>query len=62
MRIIAPFPAGSGPDANARELAAIVPLAVFVLWVGLYPRPFLAIIDASAKHLLSQVHERGGGQ
>ncbi len=49
-------------DVNARELVAILPLAVFVLWVGLYPKPFLNIIDASAKHLLAQVHGKGGGQ
>lgn len=48
-------------DVNAREMAAILPLAVFVLWVGLYPKPFLAIIDASVRHLLVQVHGEGGG-
>lgn len=48
-------------DVNARELAAILPLAVLVLWVGLYPKPFLAVIDASVKHLLMQVHRTGGG-
>lgn len=48
-------------DVNARELAAILPLAVLVLWVGLYPKPFLAVIDASVKHLLVQVHRTGGG-
>ncbi|SCB58065.1 NADH-quinone oxidoreductase subunit M [Rhizobium aethiopicum] len=46
-------------DVNAREMAAILPLAVFVLWVGLYPKPFLEIIDASVKHLLTHVHSRG---
>jgi len=49
-------------DLNARELAAIVPLAVLVLWVGLYPKPFLGIVDASVKHLLAQVLGKGGGQ
>ncbi|TIX75086.1 MAG: NADH-quinone oxidoreductase subunit M, partial [Mesorhizobium sp.] len=49
-------------DVNARELVAILPLAVFVLWVGLYPKPFLDIIDASMRHLLAQVHGDGGGQ
>jgi NADH-quinone oxidoreductase subunit M len=49
-------------DVNARELAATLPLAVLVLWVGLYPKPFLGIIDASVKHLLVQVHAKGGGQ
>jgi NADH-quinone oxidoreductase subunit M len=49
-------------DVNARELVAILPLALFVLWVGLYPKPFLEIIDASVKHLLTQVHDKGGGE
>ncbi|WP_136619167.1 MULTISPECIES: NADH-quinone oxidoreductase subunit M [Mesorhizobium] len=49
-------------DVNAREMAAILPLAVFVLWIGLYPKPFLEIIDASVKHLLAQVHGKGGAQ
>ncbi|MDO3431069.1 NADH-quinone oxidoreductase subunit M [Rhizobium sp. CBN3] len=49
-------------DVNAREMAAILPLAVFVLWVGLYPKPFLNVIDASVKHLLTHVHSRGSGQ
>ncbi|TIX58802.1 MAG: NADH-quinone oxidoreductase subunit M, partial [Mesorhizobium sp.] len=48
-------------DVNAREMVAILPLAAFVLWVGLYPKPFLDIIDASSKHLLAQVHGRGEG-
>ncbi|RRI00114.1 NADH-quinone oxidoreductase subunit M [Mesorhizobium tamadayense] len=49
-------------DVNAREMAAILPLAVFVLWIGLYPKPFLEIIDASVKHLLTQVQGKGGAQ
>ena len=49
-------------DVNAREVAAILPLAVFVLWVGLYPKPFLNIIDASVHHLLAHVHGEGSGQ
>lgn len=50
-----------GRDVNGRELVAILPLAVFVLWVGFYPKPFLAIIDSSVTHLLQQVHDRGNG-
>ncbi len=49
-------------DVNARELIAILPLAVLVFWVGLYPKPFLGIIDASVKHLLVRVHGEGSGQ
>ncbi|MFS8113062.1 NADH-quinone oxidoreductase subunit M [Rhizobium jaguaris] len=49
-------------DVNAREMAAILPLAVFVLWIGIYPKPFLNIIDVSVQHLLAQVHAKGNGQ
>ncbi len=49
-------------DVNGREMAAILPLAIFVLWVGLYPRPFLEIIDASVRNLLVQVHGEGSGR
>ncbi|MDL2402636.1 NADH-quinone oxidoreductase subunit M [Rhizobium mayense] len=49
-------------DVNAREMVAILPLAVFVLWVGFYPKPFLSIIDGSVQHLLAQVHAKGSGQ
>lgn len=48
-------------DVSGRELVAILPLAVFVLWVGFYPKPFLAIVDSSVTHLLQQVHDRGNG-
>ncbi len=49
-------------DVNTREMVAILPLAAFVLWVGLYPKPFLDIIDTSVTHLLVEVHSRGRGQ
>ena len=49
-------------DVNAREMAAILPLAVLVIWVGLYPKPFLNVIDVSVKHLLAHVQSKGSGQ
>jgi NADH:ubiquinone oxidoreductase subunit 4 (subunit M) len=30
-------------------------LAAVVLWLGLYPRPLLTIMDRSVSHLLEQV-------
>ncbi len=61
FRRVALGPASVGPryeiwDLGRRELAAILPLAVFVFWVGLYPKPFLNIIHVSVEHLLQQVH------
>jgi NADH-quinone oxidoreductase subunit M len=49
-------------DVNTREMAAILPLALFVLWVGFYPKPFLGIIDASVKQLMLHVHGEGSVQ
>ncbi|RDJ03561.1 NADH-quinone oxidoreductase subunit M [Rhizobium grahamii] len=49
-------------DVNAREMVTILPLALLVLWLGFYPKPFLGIIDTSVKHLMAQVHGNGSGQ
>jgi len=43
-------------DVNARELSAMAALALFVIWVGFYPMPFLQLIQPSIHHLLAQVN------
>lgn len=43
-------------DMNLREIVAMVALVVFVIWVGLYPKPFLDVIHVSVGHLLEQVN------
>ncbi len=45
-------------DVNAREMVAILPLVVFVFWVGLYPKPFIDILHVSVEHLLAQTMGR----
>ncbi|MES0883974.1 NADH-quinone oxidoreductase subunit M [Roseibium sp. SCP14] len=42
-------------DLDRREMVAILPLAIFVIWIGFYPMPFLNILDPSLNHLLMQV-------
>ena len=42
------------PDLNWRETATMLPLVVIVLWVGLYPAPFLNVMDASVTSLIQQ--------
>jgi len=42
-------------DLNFREIATLVPLLVFVFWIGLHPQPFVNVMDASVQHLLAQV-------
>ncbi|WP_282610173.1 NADH-quinone oxidoreductase subunit M [Pelagibius sp. Alg239-R121] len=42
-------------EINGREMSAALPLAIFVIWVGFYPAPFLDILGPSLDHLLGQV-------
>src|SRR5438067_2597587 len=42
-------------DLTPRELAVLVPLLVCILWVGVYPKPFLRRMEPSARALIQQV-------
>ncbi len=43
------------PDLSPRELLTVIPLAVLVFVVGLYPSPMLNIMDSSVTHLVQQM-------
>jgi len=47
--------AGLLPDLSRRELASVIPLAILVLWIGLYPGPLMEMMDASVSHLVQQM-------
>ncbi len=42
------------PDLSNRELATLIPLAILVLCIGLYPGPLMELMDASVIHLIHQ--------
>lgn len=42
-------------DLNQRELLCALPLLLFVVWFGLYPKPFLTILQPSLDHLMIQL-------
>jgi NADH-quinone oxidoreductase subunit M len=42
-------------DLSTREKALFAPLLVLVVWMGVYPLPFLRPIQASINHLVQQV-------
>jgi NADH-quinone oxidoreductase subunit M len=42
-------------DLNAREIAILVPLVVAILWLGIFPRPFLDRMEPSVRNLLEEV-------
>ena len=41
-------------DLGFREIATLVPLLVFVFWIGLHPAPFTRVMHTSVQHLLQQ--------
>jgi NADH-quinone oxidoreductase subunit M len=41
-------------DLSPREIAVFAPLILAVLWIGIYPAPFLTVMDASVAQLVEQ--------
>lgn len=46
-------------DMTGREYAYLLPIVLFIVWIGVYPKPFLDKMDASVTHLLETVNHRG---
>jgi NADH-quinone oxidoreductase subunit M len=42
-------------DLNGRELVALIPLVLVVIWLGVYPKPVLAPIDLASKNLANMM-------
>jgi NADH-quinone oxidoreductase subunit M len=42
-------------DLTPREVAVLTPVLVLIVWIGIYPQPFLRTTEASVTQLLSQV-------
>jgi NADH-quinone oxidoreductase subunit M len=43
-------------DMTGREYAYLLPIILFIVWIGVYPMPFLDKMDASVQHLLDVVN------
>jgi NADH-quinone oxidoreductase subunit M len=43
------------PDLSIREWAYMVPLVIMSLWIGVYPKPFLAFLEKPVNALVKQV-------
>jgi NADH-quinone oxidoreductase subunit M len=46
-------------DMTGREYAYLLPIIVFIVWIGVSPKPFLDKMDASVQHLLQVVNHQG---
>jgi NADH-quinone oxidoreductase subunit M len=42
-------------DLNWREIAILVPLLIFIFWIGLYPKPFFALMAPAVDNLVAAV-------
>jgi NADH-quinone oxidoreductase subunit M len=42
-------------DLNWREVATLVPLLIFIFWIGLYPKPFFTLMGPTVEKLVSSV-------
>jgi len=49
-------------DMTGREYAYLLPIILFIVWIGVYPKPFLDKMDASVVHLLQVVNHQGSAR
>jgi len=42
-------------DMNVREVLYLIPLALLVLWMGIFPAPFVYTSEKTLSHLVNQL-------
>ena len=44
-------------DCNGREVAYMVPIVILMIWIGVYPKPYLRSMEASVSYWLNHVQQ-----
>jgi NADH-quinone oxidoreductase subunit M len=44
-------------DLQLRELVIAISLSIMILWIGLYPSPFLRIMNGSVQALVDRLNQ-----
>jgi NADH-quinone oxidoreductase subunit M len=42
-------------DLEKREIAILIPIFIFILWIGIYPGTFLKLSEKSTNNVIQQV-------
>jgi NADH-quinone oxidoreductase subunit M len=45
-------------DMNYREIGYMLPLVILMFWIGLYPRPYLNLMQPTVNHYVARMQER----
>ena len=45
-------------DLSAREIAVLLPVIILIIFIGVYPKPFLKKMEASVEYLIEDVKEK----
>ena len=48
-------------DINKREWALLVPIVIFIVWIGVYPSTFMKYSENSSKALVNKLYEEKFG-
>jgi NADH-quinone oxidoreductase subunit M len=43
-------------DMNIREILVMAPIIILIFWIGLYPRPFLRILEPAVDQVVARLN------
>jgi NADH-quinone oxidoreductase subunit M len=45
-------------DMSKREVAVLLPVVLLIIWIGVYPKPFLKPMEATVNGLIQRIEQR----